>query len=850
MSLVKRYDAQEVEPRLQAFWEESGTYQFDLTQGEEVFSIDTPPATVSGHLHLGHVYSYTHVDLIARFWRMRGRRVFYPMGFDDNGLPTERLVEKRLGLTAETVGREAFIEKCLEVGEEAEKEYRAIWQRVGLSVDWRYTYRTIDAYTRRTAQVSFIDLYRKGLAYRGEAPAIWCPECRTALAQADVNDLERESEFVTLKFRLQALDGAVPTGIRPEGESQAYLPIATTRPELLAACVAIFVHPEDPRYRGLAGKRAEVPLYGRTVPILEDTGADPEKGTGAVMCCTFGDSADVDWWYKHRLPLIQAIERDGRMSQASGFLSGLTIEDARRRVKERLSAGGLLVDRRPLAQAVRVHERCDTPVEFVVARQWFIRLLDFKEELLRAGEQVRWHPEGMRARYCAWVQNLNWDWCISRQRSFGVMFPLWYCSRCGEVMLADEARLPVDPLQDSPGRACACGGTEFTPETDVFDTWMTSSMTPQIVGRWLNNPEWDEGPGPRLYEQVFPFSLRPQAHDIIRTWAFYTLVKSHFHFGQQPWESALISGWGIAGEGMGKISKSRGGGPVAPMEMIQRHSADSVRYWAASTGPGKDAVINEEKIGAGSRLVTKLWNVARFAERFILSRPEAEEMKERLLQNNAEAFSPADRWILSRLNRLIERVTALLEQYEYAAAKSEVEGFFWNELANNYLEFCKQRLYTPASPGHAGARFSLTRILLEVLKLFSPFLPHVTEEIYRSLFEYWEPRPENKPLSIHLSSWPQTEPAFDDGQAEQTGKELVEIATAVRRYKSERGLSLGAELASLSLSLPEPGERERLEAAGDDLMSITRARRIELLAELPEEGERLQAGEFELVVVP
>ena len=555
MSLSKRYDPSITEPALRDLWQREGTYHFQRDDTRPVYSIDTPPPTVSGNLHLGHTYSYSHTDFMARFWRMNGYSVFYPMGYDDNGLPTERLVEKRLGITAPQVGRAAFIEKCLEVSEEAEKDYQALWQRLGLSIDWRYSYRTIDEQSRKTSQWSFLDLYKKGLAYQREAPTIWCPECRTAIAQAELNDLERESEFVTLAFTL---------------ESGAILPIATTRPELLPACVAVFVHPEDPRYKELIGSRVTVPLLGFAVPLLADPKADPARGTGAVMCCTFGDVTDVEWWYTHKLPLKIIIGRDGRMNEAAGEFAGLTTRQARKSIVAQLDERGLLLKREPVAQSVRVHERCDIPVEYLVARQWFIRVLDFKPQLLEAGERIAWQPAHMHARYREWVENLGWDWCISRQRYFGVAFPLWYCRQCGEVMLADESQLPLDPTTEQPTRACQCGSSDFVPEEDVMDTWATSSMSPQIVGRWFAEPE--------LYARVSPFSLRPQAHEIIRTWAFDTIVKSLHHFGTLPWQTVAISGWGLAATGSAKISKSKGGGPMAPLEMIERNSADAVRY--------------------------------------------------------------------------------------------------------------------------------------------------------------------------------------------------------------------------------------------------------------------------------
>jgi valyl-tRNA synthetase len=470
MPLAKRYSADSAEPALQERWQQAGTYHFLRESSQPIYSIDSPPATVSGNLHLGHTFSYSQADIFARFWRMNGYNVFYPMGFDDNGLATERFVEKRTGITAPEVGREAFIRQCLALSEEMEKDYRALWLRLGLSVDWRHTYRTIDDLSRRTSQLSFIDLYKKGRVYRREAPTIWCPECRTAIAQAELSDLERESEFITMAFRLENGD---------------LLPIATTRPELLPACAAVFVHPGDPRYVPYIGQRVRVPLLGFDVPLLADAKADPEKGTGAVMCCTFGDVTDVEWWYTHHLPLKTIIGRDGRLTDAAGDYAGLSIPEARQRIIADLEASGALLDRQPLRQVVHVHERCDTPVEYITAQQWFVRVLDIKDELLAAGERIAWQPAYMQARYRAWVGNLGWDWCISRQRYFGVTFPLWYCAACGEILLADEDQLPIDPSEQQPNRACSCGNTTFTPDEDVMDTWATSSMSPQIAGRWL-----------------------------------------------------------------------------------------------------------------------------------------------------------------------------------------------------------------------------------------------------------------------------------------------------------------------------------------------------------------------------
>lgn len=818
--LPKRYDHIIHEPELISFWSKNGIYNFPAESNAPVYSIDTPPPTVSGNLHLGHVYSYTHPDIFARFWRMRGYHVFYPMGFDDNGLPTERLVESLLGVNARKIGRRAFVDKCLQLSEEMEADYRALWQRLGLSIDWRYTYRTIDQRSQRISQKSFLDLYARNLVYRREAPTLWCTECQTAIAQAELNDFDKDGEFIVISFPIE------------NGESLA---IATTRPELLPACVAIFINPHDPRYSHLRGGSARVPLFTRRVPILVDGAADPDKGTGAVMCCTFGDITDVYWWHTYNLPKIDAVDRSGRLASQAGEFAGQTLAQARTSIKSALAAGGYLLGEQPATQSIRVHERCDTPVEYITTRQWFIRLLDFKEDLLKAGESIHWRPAQMKSRYLSWVNNLNWDWCISRQRYFGVPIPVWDCQSCGQVITAEDSQLPVDPMVDLPSSPCPnCGKESFLPEEDVLDTWATSSMTPQITGNWMDVDQDDLHED--LYSRVFPFSLRPQAHEIIRTWAFYTIVKSLYHFKSLPWREVLISGWGIAGEGMGKISKSRGGGPMPPLEMIDRYSADALRYWAASTGAGKDSIISEEKVQNGVKFATKLWNIARFSAGFIqgYKHPESKESED-LVKNS---LTPADRWILSRLQGLIQRVTHLLEQYDYASAKSEIETFLWSELADNYLEMCKQRLYNRELPSHQVAIYSLCAALQAIILLLAPFLPFITEQIYQAVFS---PIDGNK--SIHLARWPTADTSLIDPQAEQIGESLLAIATAVRRYKSRHNFPLATALVRLQLVTKNPELQIALRDAGDDLTSITRAQKIEFASRVDASLEILHETE-------
>lgn len=812
MALEKQYQPAGVEPALEARWQSEGIYHYEEGPGP-VFSIDTPPPTVSGRLHLGHVYSYSHPDFIARYRRMRGDRVYYPMGFDDNGLPTERLVEKTLGKRAREIDPAEFSRLCLEVAEEAEKEYRGLFQRLGLSCDWRYTYRTIDRTAQRYSQYSFIDLYRKGLAYRAKAPAIWCPECRASFAQADLEDRPRASEFVTLPFGL------------PDGQ---ILAIATTRPELLAACVAVFVHPGDARYHRLIGKTVQVPLYGWAVPVIADIGADPQKGTGAVMCCTFGDQADVTWQRSHHLAVIEAIDEGGQMTALADLpgwseaerVAGLPVEEARRKIKAILADRGLILERTPVEQTVRVHERCDTPVEYRVVDQWFIRVLEHKDTFLRLGEQITWRPAFMAARYRAWVENLNWDWSISRQRYHGVPFPAWFCADCGETKLAEVEDLPVDPRRQKPLKPCACGSSSFRADTDVMDTWATSSVSPQIAGGWLE----DDG----RFESLFPFDQRPQAHEIIRTWLFYSVVKSWYHTGKLPWKEALISGWAIAGEGMAKISKSKGGGPMAPAEMIGRYSADGLRYWAASTSVGKDAIISEEKIQMGMKLATKLWNVARFAERF-LSLGGVEDL--------AGNLSPADSWIRAGCAGLVDRVSAAYDEREYSQAKTEIENFFWRDLADNYLEMIKQRLYRSEGPDPAAVS-TLKVVFRTVLQLLAPILPYVTEAIWQELFA------REGGGSIHRSAWPDArrlDPGWDRDDGGDFGETLIAIAGAVRRYKSEHSLSLASELDLLAVGAEDEAKRSLLAEAQEDLLGITRGQRLVVGKDLPD-------GSLELAV--
>jgi valyl-tRNA synthetase len=799
--LPNRYNFREIEPKLAQFWADHNTYAFDSHGSCSTFTVDAPPPTVSGELHIGHCFSYTQTDVMARFHRMRGERVLYPMGFDDNGLPTERFVERTIKRKATQMERGDFLKHCLELIEQTEDRFEALWRRLSLSVDWAYRYSTISPQAQRASQWSFIQLYQAGRAYTQLAPTLWCPECQTAIAQAEVDDMTLPTLFSTLTFKLQ--DGST-------------LPIATTRPELLPACVAIFVHPTDKRYAHLIGSFASIECAGFSqkprieVPILADEQADPTKGSGAVMCCTFGDSTDVSWWRSHQLPLLAAIGRDGHMTVLAGPLAGLSVTEARRRILQHLSQHGLILHQETIEHNVGTHERCGTPVEYLQTRQWFIRVLDQKERFLQAGRQIRWHPEYMRTRYEHWVENLQWDWCISRQRFLGVPFPAWTCRACGEIMLATQDQLPLDSRVTAPSKPCACGSTDFEPEPDVMDTWATSSCTPLIISRWAeNDPVW--------FAQHFPVSLRPQAHDIIRTWAFYTIVKSVYHTGKAPWDTITISGHGLSSE-RNKISKSKAHSEAGPLALIEQESADALRYWATSVKAGNDTPLNLETIATGRRLVTKLWNACRFAAGRLQDLTREQIATEQLPAH----LLPTDRWLLSRLAHTIEYATAELARGEYSTARAEVERFFWSDLCDNYLELAKSRLYREEGPERAAAQWTLYQALLATLKMLAPYLPFVTEEIYQQLFRQWETIE-----SIHLTAWPVSHEYWIDAEAEEAGKALLEALRQVRRYKAEQGLSVGAELAMLTIKIPTK-LYPALQAALIDLKSATRAREIAL----------------------
>lgn len=774
---MEDYNAHECEKKWQDYWEKQGVYKFSSKHKGKIFSIDTPPPTVSGMMHVGHAFSYSHQDFIARYHRMKGENVFYPWGFDDNGLATERFVEKKKGIRGVDMSRSDFIKLCLKETVEAEKELKDSWKSIGMSVDWTIFYRTIDDWCRRVSQLSFLELYEKGREYRKEAVTIFCPACRTAIAQVELKDRDIDSTFNDLIFKVDGKD----------------LTISTTRPELLGSCVAVFYNPDDKRYKKLKGKKATVPLFNFEVPILEDKRVDMEKGTGIAMCCTFGDLTDIEWWQAYKLPLKISISQYGTLNEIAGSYNGMKIKDARYKIIDDLKEKGLLVSQQRITHAVNVHERCGTEVEFTVSKQWFIRYLDLKEEFIELGRKIKWYPQHMRNRYENWIRGLQWDWCISRQRFFGVPFPVWYCKKCENIVLADEKDLPVDPIEDKPPikKCLKCGSDEFIPEKDVLDTWATSSLTPQIALKWHKDS--------KFFKSMFPMDLRPQAHDIISFWAFNTVVKSYLHENSIPWKNIMISGYVLseAGEGM---SKSKGN-IVEPKEMLKKYSADAMRFWAAGSSLGEDLRFMEKDILTGQKMIAKLWNASKFCIMHLND-----------YKNNEVELEIMDKWLLSKLQHLIKSCTEFFDNYEYAKARTEIEKFFWHTFCDYYLEVVKRRVYGNKKEEGESARFTLYNSLLAILKLIAPIMPHVTEEIYNLFFKNFE-----KEESIHITKWPEFDKRLVDKNAEETGDNFIELLSKINQFKAANKKSLKSQVA---LTI-EKAKLHKLKDVLEDFTAVT-----------------------------
>jgi valyl-tRNA synthetase len=723
---------------------------------------------------MGHIFSYTQADFIARFQRMLGKNVFYPIGFDDNGLPTERLVEKVKKVRAKDFTREQFTELCKEVIIGFEEEFRDLFKSLGISFDWQQEYQTISLESQKISQMSFIDLLQKQHIYREFAPCFWDVKDQTAISQAEIVDKEVPGIMYDIVFK------NITNGTN--------ITIATTRPEMLPACIAIFYHPDDERYSQLKDNYANIPLFDREIPIIADVDVEMDKGTGLVMCCTFGDIQDVTWWQRHQLEAKHCVNQYGKMINAD-FLNDLKISQARELVIEKLQEQNLISGQDEVIKNVKCAERSGAVLEIIITNQWFVKVLPHKEKLLAQNEKCNWRPSFMSERLKTWINGLNQNWCISRQRYFGVPFPVWYSKRKGEegkIIIADIKELPVNPLIDLPK---GYSETEVEPEQDVMDTWATSSLTPQLASLFLSEElhiEKDK------HAKIFPFDLRPQAHEIIRTWAFSTLTKSFMHHNDVPWHNLMISGWCKTKDNE-KMSKSKGNA-VDPQKLLQQHGADVIRYWASDSKLGADVIFNEQTFKIGKKLINKLWNAAKFyADQFDGKADLDINELQKDIQNNIICME-LDKWILSSLYETVAQATSLFKEYAYSDARRCIEDFFWNDLCDNYLELVKKRVYKASNQtARNSALQTLGYVFNTVLKLLSPYLPHITEEINAHLFRM--------SASINsLGSWPDQQQHFNDQDSLRIGRSTKEILAQIRKYKSQHNLPLNAELTAISIT--------------------------------------------------
>lgn len=810
----KKYDHSIAEQEARTLWQQEKIYKAANNPGTS-FTIDTPPPTASGTLHIGHVFSYTQTDIIARYKRMNGFSVVYPFGVDGNGRATEKYVEKKREIKKHTLPRSEFIKICLEETELMGQSFKNLWTHLGFSMDWDLFYSSISPRAQQIAQESFIELYKKGYIYRKDDPALYCPFCRTSVAQAELDDAQIQSVFNDIVFK------------DAQGNE---LIVGTTRPEMLPACVALLYNPTDARYTDLKNSLVTVPVFGFQVPVIEDEAVATDKGTGLVMCCTFGDKTDVAWYKKYKLPYKRIMDHGGKFIESTGILAGLNVKDARTRIIEELKNCQLLRGQKPIVHSVNVDERCKREIEYVVLSQWFIRILDFKKEFLELADRIQWSPAFMKSRYIDWVQNLNWDWCISRQLYYGIPFPAWHCQDCGHTIFADLAELPVDPRElPYKGNCPACSGSNIRPDTDVMDTWNTSSLTPYIIYDLVVKKQqgliFQDGNS----QTFLPMNMRPQAHDIIRTWAFYTIVKAWMHDKKLPWESIVISGHVLSDAG-GKISKSKGGADTTPDGLLKKYPADAIRFWTASGALGQDIAFSESQIQIGQKLIVKLWNAFRFvSEHMQQERPEHKDLE----------LGAINEWILQRISESFATYQNYLEKNEFSLALDAIERFFWSDFCDNYLEIIKDQLFNPAlytEEQVQATKGTLYSVGLRILQMYAPYVPHVTEAIYQQLY-----RNSIGTISVHQTRFAeyQNQHLFEHSKA--IANSIITIVSQVRKLKTEKQLSLKTPLSLLTIVVPAEEMSSKLRSYDKIIKGVTQA--TEIKYELGTKKESVITGE-------
>jgi valyl-tRNA synthetase len=800
--LPKEFNVQEIEKKWQSKWEETGTYHFDWNDKKRtVFSIDTPPPYTSGEFHMGLVLNWTYFDMVARYKRLRGFNVYFPQGWDCHGLPVEVEVEKRNNIRKTDIPPDQFRKLCMELVSKYIGVMKASIMRLGCSIDWSTEYRTMNPdYWRRT-QLSFILLYDKGFIYRGTHPVNWCPRCETAIADAEVEYDTRNAQLHYIKFEL---------------ESGGFLEIATSRPELIPACVMVAVNPNDERYTKYVGKKVHVPTTNRTVEVVADEMADPKFGTGVVMICTYGDKADVKSVMKQNLSAIMCVDEKGRMTQNAGKYAGMKTDEAKKAILADLKNVGLVDKIEPLSQEVSLCWRCHTPIEILEREQWFMKTRELTDKVEKNAMEITWFPDYMKHRLIDWAKSLEWDWVISRQRVFATPIPIWYCKECNEIILAKPEWVPIDPRIEKPkiAKCPKCGGTEFTPETDVFDTWMDSSITCAVHAGWPDRKDW---------RRLFPADMHPSGVDIIRTWAYYLMVRHLALFGEKPYKSCLINGMVLGTDGR-EMHKSLGN-YVASLEVLDKYGADATRQWAAGGGAtGSDIPFRWPDVEYGWRFLIKLWNASSFVS-MLLKDYEPSEKAEFDLQ-------PLDRWILSKAERLTEKVTDAFDGCQFNIAMEEVRNFAWHVFCDCYIEAVKDRLYKPEIYGKAkqkAAQHTLYTVLYRILQLLAPLTPHVTEEIYQTLYAK-----DKGCKSLHLSPWPKVDRKLLSEEEEKSGDLAVAVITEVRREKAERHLPLNTQIKKLMVFAGDKETAKSLMGSKEDIVGTCKAGSIEVL---PKKGE-------------
>ncbi|MGL4669770.1 MAG: valine--tRNA ligase [Methanobacteriaceae archaeon] len=784
LEIPKDYN-HENEAKWQKLWRDNEIHKFIGDGTRPRYVIDTPPPYPTGSIHMGHVLNWVYIDMIARNKRMNGFDVLFPQGWDCHGLPTEVKVEETQKIKKNDVSREEFRQMCVDLTSGNIAMMKNQMQSLGFSQDWSREFVTMTPEYMKKTQLSFLEMHSNDLIYQGIHPVNWCPRCETAIAFAEVEYSANETFLNYVNFNING------DGSSANGNISNTITIATTRPELMAACVAILVHKDDERYGKFIGKEAKVPIFGQNVKILGDSEVDPEFGTGAVMVCTFGDKTDVSWVNEYDLDIIEAIDEQGIMTSAAGPYEGLTISECKKQSIEDLEKEGYLLKKEKVDQNVGQCWRCNTPIEILVKKQWFVAVSKLVDDTKKAANSMKWVPEHMESRLINWADSMQWDWCISRQRIFATPIPVWYCNGCGKVKLPKAEELPIDPTNTQPSNTCECGSNNFTAEEDVLDTWMDSSISPLSIVNWPDSK----------YAQNFPANLRPQGHDIIRTWAFYTTLRTIALTGIRPFDEIMINGM-VFGEDGYKMSKSRGN-VIAPDEVIVDNGADALRIWAANSAPGADVPFAWKDVQYAHKFLRKFWNAFRFISIHIFDDDETDNTSESSNDSIKPNLEILDQWILSKLNQLIIDVTDAFDSYNFAKAINPIQKFVWHDFCDEYIESVKYKLYNKETDEKSinskiAAKYTLKTVIETSLKLLAPITPHFADEVYQ-YFNITEGNVNNYNQFVELKDWPKVDNNLINSLAEKEGELIIEIIAELRRFKSAAKMPLNAPISSLTI---------------------------------------------------